>query len=295
MLREAERKSFDVLVCRDETRLGGDTFITGQLIATICEHARLFYYFSAEEVLLDGAIDKFMVAARNFASELEREKISQRTRENHLTKARRGLVTGGRVYGYDNREVKEGDRRIRVEHVIHEEQTAIVREVFARYARGEGLLTIAKALDVRGIPGPRGRDWVKSGLWTILRRELYIGVKVWGAREDLPAGHQSPREEGRRRDPSRRRAAPPDRLRRPLGRGAGADREDDAPPRERSGAREEGRAPGGQPALEDAPVRGVLRPDDRGEWQAVLRQREGLRLREPQERARRLGRSEGLR
>jgi len=39
-----------------------------------------------------------MMALRNFSSELEREKISQRTREHLMTKARRGLNTGGRSY-----------------------------------------------------------------------------------------------------------------------------------------------------------------------------------------------------
>ena len=29
--------------------------------------------------MIDGAVDKFMINVRNFASELEREKISQRT------------------------------------------------------------------------------------------------------------------------------------------------------------------------------------------------------------------------
>ncbi len=44
---------------------------------------------------------------------MEREKISQRVHEHLLTKARRGLTVRGRVFGYDNVDVMEGDRRSR--------------------------------------------------------------------------------------------------------------------------------------------------------------------------------------
>src|SRR5438552_6660567 len=78
--------------------------------------ARLYYYFTGEEVQLNDAISKFMVTARNFAAELEREKIAQRTHEHLLVKARKGLNVGGRVYGYNNVEIMDGERRKHVEY-----------------------------------------------------------------------------------------------------------------------------------------------------------------------------------
>ncbi|HSN99293.1 MAG TPA: hypothetical protein VLS89_13450 [Candidatus Nanopelagicales bacterium] len=41
-----------------------------------------------------------------------------------MTKARRGLNVGGRVFGYDNVENNAGDRRAHVEYRINEEQKA---------------------------------------------------------------------------------------------------------------------------------------------------------------------------
>ncbi len=109
LLNAANDKQFDAVIVRDESRLGGDTFRSGLVIQDLLESGiRLFYFYSAEEVTLDGAVDKFMIAARSFASELEREKTSQRTHEHLLTKARRGFVVGGSVFGYDNF-VFEGD------------------------------------------------------------------------------------------------------------------------------------------------------------------------------------------
>src|SRR5262245_17917453 len=72
MLIAAEAQAFDVVVTRDESRLGGDTNRTTLLISDLLDAgARLYYYFRDEQVKLDSAVEKFMITARNFASELE--------------------------------------------------------------------------------------------------------------------------------------------------------------------------------------------------------------------------------
>lgn len=186
LLNAAARRAFDVVVVRDETRIGGDTYRSGIVMQDLLDAgARLFYYFTDEEVKLDDAIDKFLVAARNFASELEREKIAQRTREHLLVKARLGLNTGGRVYGYDNKELREGERRVGVDYEVNAAEAEIVREVFRRYALGDGLRTIAKRLNGRGVPSPRaGRrgtgSWAPSQIRSMLLNERFCGRLVWG-------------------------------------------------------------------------------------------------------------------
>ncbi len=135
MINAAEAKNFDVIVCRDETRLGGDGPRTTLLIQDLIDAGvRLFYYVSDEEIALTDATAKFMVSVRNFAAELEREKIAGRVREHLMTKARRGYNAGGRCCGYDNVEVREGEQRVRVECAINAEQASIVREILERYA-----------------------------------------------------------------------------------------------------------------------------------------------------------------
>jgi len=189
LLAAAERRAIDAVVVRDESRLGGDALRVGLIVRDLIESGtRVFYYYSREEVRLGGAVDNLLLMARNFGAEWEREKIAQRTHEHLLTKARRGLVVGGRCYGYDQVEIKEGDRRLRVEYVLNETQAAIVREIFKRYAAGEGLRAIAKALNVRGVPPPRAGkrgtgSWSTSAIWAMLRRERYAGVLVWGKAE----------------------------------------------------------------------------------------------------------------
>lgn len=195
LLLAVEAGLVDVVVMRDETRLGGDMIRTGLVIQQVIEAgASLRYYFTDEVVHLDGATDRFLVAARNFAAELEREKISQRTHEHHMVKARRGLVVGGRCFGYDNVEAKDDQgRRVRVEYVINESQAEVIREVFRRYANGEGLRGIAKSLNERGVPSPsagkRGTgSWSGGAIYEILHRERYRGVIVWNRYEKTYRG-----------------------------------------------------------------------------------------------------------
>src|SRR5215216_1162091 len=94
------------------------------------DEATRYIDFEGNEITLDGATDKIMMALRGFAAELEREKIAGRTREHLETKARRGLNTGGRCYGYDNVPIFDGSQRTHVDYKINEEEAAIVLEVF---------------------------------------------------------------------------------------------------------------------------------------------------------------------
>jgi site-specific DNA recombinase len=190
MLNAAESKGFDVIVCRDETRLGGDGPRTTLLIQDIVDAGvRLFYYIGDEEVSLTDATAKFMVSVRNFAAELEREKIASRTREHLMTKARKGYNAGGRCYGYDNIEIREGGaadgRRLRVEYAINPTQAKIVREIFEWYAEGWGLKRIVKELNARKVAPPsagkRGTgSWSPSAVHAMVRRDRYRGSLTWG-------------------------------------------------------------------------------------------------------------------
>lgn len=78
-----------------------------------------------------------MLSVTAFADELERERARQRTRGAMERKARAGHVTGGRLFGYDNRDVlaeapdPDGKRKpLHVERVVNPEEAAVVRRIF---------------------------------------------------------------------------------------------------------------------------------------------------------------------
>ncbi len=186
LLLAAKSREIDTVVLRDETRLGGDMLrVTLTLEDLRQAGCRVFHYYDDREIVTDSSTERFLVMAKNYAAELEREKTAQRTHEHLLSKARRGLNVGGRVYGYDNLEVHDGHRRVQVEYRINAKQAEVVREIFARYGSGDGIRAIAKDLNARRIPPPRaGRrgtgSWSPSVVRSMLRSERYRGVNILG-------------------------------------------------------------------------------------------------------------------
>ena len=189
MLSAAKAGKFDILVVRDETRLGGDTFRTGVILQDLLDAGvRVLYYATGEEVTFDDPTSKVIVAVRSFASELERLKTSQRTFEHLERKARRGFNVGGRCYGYDNVEALEGERRLHVDYKINAAEAKVIVHIYEQYVAGVGLRTVVKDLNDRRVPSPkagkRGKGfWGISAIWEMLRRERYLGKLAWGERE----------------------------------------------------------------------------------------------------------------
>lgn len=172
------------MVLRDESRLGGDTLYSGLTIQSLIETGcRVFLYANGEELKVGDAVSKLLLTVRNFASEVEREKVSSRTRENLERKARAGMNAGGRCFGYDN--VRATDGRGFVDYRINEAEAKIVVTIFEQYAAGDGLKAIVKSLNEKRIPSPRAGtrgtgSWSPSAIHVMLRNQRYRGVLIWG-------------------------------------------------------------------------------------------------------------------
>jgi site-specific DNA recombinase len=83
--------------------------------------------------------------------------------------------------------------RSHVTRKVHEPEAAVVREIFERYANGQGLKRIADNLNRKGTPTPRPRkikvdgvvrpirppSWAPSNVRSILLQPLYRGVARW--------------------------------------------------------------------------------------------------------------------
>ena len=141
---------------------------------------RVFFYMEDRERTLDSPTDKIMMSLTAFADELEREKARQRTYDAMARKARAGHVTGGRTFGYDNLRRDTGG----VVRVINDAEAAVVRDIFERCAKGQGLRTIAHRLNDGAAVSPRAQQgrlhgWCPSSVREALYRELYRGVIVW--------------------------------------------------------------------------------------------------------------------
>jgi site-specific DNA recombinase len=187
MQKVAAAKGFDVVVMRDETRLGGDSLRVPILISDLMDcGVRVFYYFENIEAKMTTPEQRMVVMVKSIAAEMEREKTAGRTFEHLEGKARRGLNAGGRVFGYDNHEVRESDgTRKHVEYRVSPAQSPIVIDIFKARAADRGFRDIAKDLNQRGVPSPRAGkrgtgSWSPSAVRGILRNERYRGTSIWG-------------------------------------------------------------------------------------------------------------------
>src|SRR5262245_18788414 len=86
--------------------------------------------------------------------------LAQKTRRGLEGLVRDGKWAGGLCYGYDVVVgVDASGQPIAGERKVNEAQAVVVREIFQRFAAGDGPRAIARALNVRGELGPYGRPW----------------------------------------------------------------------------------------------------------------------------------------
>jgi site-specific DNA recombinase len=92
----------------------------------------------------------------------------------------RGFYLSARApYGYRKVRVMDGvKQRTRLE--VEPAQANTVKFIFSMIHDGMGLTEVVKEINSRGIPGPRRNGWNKTGLYTILTNEVYIGTFTWG-------------------------------------------------------------------------------------------------------------------
>jgi site-specific DNA recombinase len=177
----------DVVVCRDNDRIGRKIWFVTMVIETIAEKgARLFYYGPRKEIFSRDAADQMANATASHASQSEVEKIRARTKEALRSLVKAGKVAGGICYGYRLEELPDETKVA----LIHDEQAAIVRRIVDEYLAGDGYKTIAIQLNNEHVPSPfakakhgKGRgtgSWSPGQIRDMLRNERYAGWYVHG-------------------------------------------------------------------------------------------------------------------
>lgn len=165
-----------------------------EVVAELKQMARkaAIYFFETGQRFVFGDIGtniaNFAVAEANADY---RRKVRTKTLAAMRFKAERGHVVGGRAFGYQHHDVLSGatdasGRPIRshVTRSVYEPEAAIVREIFERYAAGQGFKKIADALNRKGAVTPRPRpgrraSWATSSVRAILLQPLYRGLARW--------------------------------------------------------------------------------------------------------------------
>ncbi len=119
----------------------------------------------------DTAVGRFIIAARAFIAEIEREKIAERTMRGKEERAKSGRIpqaTGRGIYGY--KYDRETGRR-----VVDPVQASVVRRMFEDFAAGGSLMGITNALNEEGIPSYSGGTWSPWTVRNVLLNPVYCG------------------------------------------------------------------------------------------------------------------------
>jgi len=119
----------------------------------------------------DTAMGRFILSARAFVAEVEREKISERTMRGKKERARSGRIpqgTGKGIYGYTY-DIETGRRQ------VVEGQAAVVRRIFEEFSVGASCSGVAKELNNQGVPAFSGGLWHPLTVRRILSNETYTG------------------------------------------------------------------------------------------------------------------------
>jgi len=134
-----------------------------------------------------------LLATHGIVDSLYIKELAKKTHRGVEGRALQGFHTGGRCYGYRSIPIEDPTRTdsygrpqiMGVKLEVHPEQAAIVQRIFADYAAGDSIKTIAKRLNAEGVTSPapyRGQrhpSWAPSAISVMLHNERYSGTAVW--------------------------------------------------------------------------------------------------------------------
>lgn len=167
MLEAAKARAFDVLLVMDTSRLSRSSADLSKIADRMVFMG--LRILAVQEPGADTAKDgwELYFGLSGLMGQQFRKMTAKKTHTALESRAKVGRPTGGRCFGYTS------------QNELVEAEGAVVTEIFKRAAAGETMRAIAKSLNARGVPTPRGRPWHVSAIHALLHNERYLGRLVW--------------------------------------------------------------------------------------------------------------------
>lgn len=131
---------------------------------------------SASEKVEDTPEGGLQEGLLELLSEYYVKDLKRKVRRGMEGNALKAMDNGYKLFGYDT------DPETR-RYVVNEAEAATVREIFARYLKGESIYSIAKLLASRGFTTTTGSPVDYNWVHRILNRKAYTGLYSWGGIE----------------------------------------------------------------------------------------------------------------
>lgn len=197
MLAAAERKKFQIILCKSQSRFTRDMELVEKYIHGLFPIWGIRFIAVADNADTEVKGNKKARQINGLVNEWYLEDLSENVRMVFDQKRREGQYIGGfPIYGYKKDPANKN-------HIIIDPEAAeTVRQIFQWSLEGRGKQTIACMLNERGLPNPArykaergwtcvcpskdGRGlWNKTTIWRILHNEMYTGVMVQGRRRKV--------------------------------------------------------------------------------------------------------------
>ncbi|WP_377810129.1 recombinase family protein [Azospirillum sp. A29] len=181
LLEDAKAGLFNTVITEGLDRLSRDQ----EDIAAIFK--RLKHRGIVINTVQEGVVSELHIGMKGTMNALFLRDLAIKVRRGQEGRAKEGRVPAGLSYGYDV--VKMFDDKGKPfcgKRLVNEGQAAVIREIFTKIALGFSPRAIAKDLNSRGIPSPKGRKWNASTINGnaarrngILYNEAYIGILIY--------------------------------------------------------------------------------------------------------------------
>lgn len=171
LIKAAKRGEIKHIVCYHPDRLMRQPFDLEELLS-ISDECGIMLYGRVNARDLQDPDDRYALRIEIAHACRSSDDTSRRMKDQKQERAESGLYNGMRPYGYTANGMK-----------IIPEEAKIVREIFARFLKGEKPYAIAVDLNRRGILTARGSKWAEASIRRQLHNKHVAGINVYRGQE----------------------------------------------------------------------------------------------------------------
>ena len=178
MMDDASEKQFNVLICYRLDRIRRNLGDLAKLIDRLGELGISFESIK-EKFDTDSSLGRAMMYIASVFSQLERETIAERIRDNMHELAKTGRWLGGNTpTGYRSVQVQtitvDGKKRSSCMLKIEESEMTAVKKIFEKFLESESLTAVETYMIQNHIKTRKGKDFSRFSIKGILRNPVYM-------------------------------------------------------------------------------------------------------------------------
>lgn len=169
MIEDCKAGKIDYIIAKSVSRFARNTVDTLQTVREL-QKLGIELFFEKENIdTADSLSEMVLTIMASFAQE-ESRSISENVKWGIRKRFEAGNEVKVPVYGFYHTDDEL--------FLIQEDEAAVVREVFERFAHGEMPLTIMNDMTARGIKPPAGDCWKRLQIDRMIKNEKYVGDVV---------------------------------------------------------------------------------------------------------------------